>query len=251
MNHQELRENWERFAETDPLFAVISWPDKKGNRWNESEFFKNGADEIRTVMAYLDQLPVKVTRGRALDFGCGVGRLTQPLSERFESVVGLDIAPRMIELARHYNRHPRSCEYVLNPGEDLRLFPDASFDFIYSNITLQHMGPHYALAYIREFVRVLRPGGLVLFQIPALYRPQTFHGKTRALLKRMTPGFLDGAWKSFQRAILRRAVVEMNPIPREKVLQVLEKSGAQVVEVVEDPNAGPEWLGYRYCVRKP
>ena len=39
-------------------------------------------------------------RRSALDFGCGIGRLSQALAEHFDQVYGVDISPKMIELAR-------------------------------------------------------------------------------------------------------------------------------------------------------
>src|ERR1700682_912533 len=51
---------------------------------------------------------------RHLDFGCGVGRLTQGPASYFASVRGVDIAPSMIELAKRHNRYPDVCHYDLN-----------------------------------------------------------------------------------------------------------------------------------------
>jgi ubiquinone/menaquinone biosynthesis C-methylase UbiE len=49
---------------------------------------------------------------------------------------------------------------LVNDQDDLRIFPDNTFDFIYSNFVLQHIKPDYTKAYIREFLRVLAPGGI-------------------------------------------------------------------------------------------
>jgi ubiquinone/menaquinone biosynthesis C-methylase UbiE len=111
----------------------------------------------------MDSLGQGFPRGRALDFGCGVGRLTQPLADHYEEVVGVDIAPSMIELAENLNRRGDRCSYVLNESDDLRAFCDSGFDLIYSNITLQHMEPRYAFRYIKEFLRVLSGDGLLVF----------------------------------------------------------------------------------------
>src|SRR5262249_48837046 len=104
---------------------------------------------------------------RALDFGCGVGRLTQALARHFETVVGVDIAPSMLRGARKYNKFGDRCQYVLNERDDLRLFESNSFDFIYSNRVLQHMRPEYGKSYLREFIRVLSPEGLLVFYMPS------------------------------------------------------------------------------------
>src|SRR5207248_4370527 len=73
-------------------------------------------------------------------------------------------------LARLLRR--QRCHFVVNPANDLTLFPDDSFDLIYSSLVLQHMRPEYSLNYIKEFLRVLAPGGLLVFQIPSRLIPE-------------------------------------------------------------------------------
>lgn len=167
MDLEALRRNWEEFGRTDPLWSILTDPSKKNNRWDEREFFATGEAEIEVLMDYVATLPRRPRRRRALDFGCGVGRLTQALCRHFETVDGVDIAASMIERARRHNRFGPRCTYHVNVSPDLRLVPDGTFDLVYSNIVLQHMAPAYALGYIREFVRVLAPDGLAVFQVPA------------------------------------------------------------------------------------
>src|SRR5207244_5372763 len=119
-------------------------PEKRGNKWSVEEFFETGTREIRALMDYLASLRIDGSKRKALDFGCGAGRLTQALAAYYAEVSGVDIAPSMIELARKYNRHPDRCEYFLNARADLSLFPDGEFDLVYSNITLQPIDPPHA-----------------------------------------------------------------------------------------------------------
>ena len=172
----ELQKNWEAFAQTDPMWAILSVPDKQGGKWNPDEFFRSGAIEIEAVLSRGDALGITIKRGKALDFGCGIGRLTQALCQHFETCYGVDIAPTMISEARRFNRFGDRCNYVVNSDPDLRLFPDGVFSFIYTNIVLQHMQPRYSKGYIREFLRVLAPGGIALFQVPSHLSPHTTTG---------------------------------------------------------------------------
>jgi len=110
MDMTELQRNWDLFGKTDPLWSILNDRRRQNGRWNEKEFFQSGQRDIEAVFDTLNGLGVIPRRGRALDFGCGVGRLTQALCERFDSVVGVDIAPSMIELANRYNRFPGRCE---------------------------------------------------------------------------------------------------------------------------------------------
>jgi SAM-dependent methyltransferase len=164
---KELQKNWNEFGETDALWAILTEPGKRNCGWDPEAFFKTGRDEIAAVMAYVDSLGVRFPRRRALDFGCGVGRLTQALCQYFDSCCGVDIAPSMLRLANEYNRHGSRCAYHLNEANDLALFPDDRFDFVYSIIVLQHMRPEYSKNYIKEFIRVLAPQGLLVFQMPS------------------------------------------------------------------------------------
>jgi len=108
-----------------------------------------------------------VRTGRALDFGCGVGRLTQALGAAFERADGVDISETMIDLAREHNQLGDRCAYHVNLASDLALFPDASFDFVFSTIVLQHNPPAAATHYIEEFGRILAPGGIAVFDMTA------------------------------------------------------------------------------------
>ena len=65
------------------------------------------------------------------------------------------------------DRFGAQCYYHLNKTTDLSLFEDNTFDFIYSNIVLQHNRPETSRKFIREFCRVLAPGGFLVFQIPS------------------------------------------------------------------------------------
>ena len=167
MKLEELKKDWDALGRIDPMWAVLTHEDRRDRGWDEEAFFATGRTEIAGVLDDLERLGMPVRRERCLDFGCGVGRLTQALAEHFARCDGVDIAPSMLEAARRLNRHGDRIAFHQNDTDDLSLFPSGSFDFVYSNIVLQHVGPEAAKAYIREFVRALAPGGLALFQLPS------------------------------------------------------------------------------------
>jgi SAM-dependent methyltransferase len=176
-NLDTLQRAWSDLARKDAMWAVLTGPLGATRSWNQDAFFRTGVEEIAFVLDHVALLGVGLRPGRALDFGCGPGRLTQAMAARFERVDGVDIAPGMIERANALNKAGERCVYHLNGAADLRLFGDATFDFVYSNITLQHMEPRLSRSYIAEFARVTRPGGVIVFQLPsepvAVDRPRT------------------------------------------------------------------------------
>ena len=162
----ELQKHWDALGKSDPLWAILSLPEKRFGKWDLAEFFGYGREEIDQLWAFTDELGIPRPVGKALDFGCGVGRLTQALCAHFDECVGIDISPSMIEGAQRLNQYGDRCTYVLNGRDDLSIFQDGEFQFIYSIIVLQHMRPDYMKKYLKEFLRILAPGGLVVFQIP-------------------------------------------------------------------------------------
>jgi SAM-dependent methyltransferase len=162
-----VRGQWELIGEQDPLWGVLSVDDRRGGRWDVDEFFATGRQEVDELMGTIASLGVDIGHARCLDFGCGVGRVTQALADRFSECDGVDIAESMVDRAREFNRHGESVRYHHNARGDLRIFPSDSFDLVYTRIALMHSPPELSAQYIPEFIRVARPGGLVVFQLPS------------------------------------------------------------------------------------
>ena len=243
MNLKELQDNWNRFADTDPLWSILADGGKRGNRWQIDEFFQTGEAEVAALMEYLDTLHISIKRSKALDFGCGVGRLTQALAKHFERTEGVDISKSMIDLADQYNRHRDRCRYTVNEADNLALFDDNEFDFICSFITLQHMKPLYAKGYINEVIRILKPEGILVFQIP---------GERELSLKNLLIGMMPPKLFGlvFQMVYRTDAVMQMNGIRREELVEFLEEKGAVIMDIKEDGRAGKGWRDYQYVATK-
>lgn len=175
-----LAADWDELARTDPLWAILTLPGTRAGRWDPAAFFDSGREEIERTLRWLRALPWRPPRGglrgrptgRALDFGCGVGRITQALAAEFAAVDGVDISPTMIEQAGRLlpPRLAGRCRFHLNQAEDLARFDAGSFDLVYSGYVLQHMPGDYARRYVAEFVRLLTPTGVAVFQVPVAHR---------------------------------------------------------------------------------
>lgn len=164
-----LHETWDGLAAVDPFWAVLSSAEHRLGGWDPDRFFATGREEIDELIAELQTRGIPLPRGTALDFGCGVGRLSRGLARHFESVIGIDLSARMVELARELTPEP-NVRYLVNRAEHLSLLADGSVDFLYTGRVLQHVPPELTLVYLREFLRVLAPGGLAVFQIPSAIR---------------------------------------------------------------------------------
>lgn len=245
MGLKHVRETYEKLGAEDPLYAVLSFPDTQGNRWDPEAFFARGRDEIGAALEFIANLGLEPRRGRALDFGCGAGRLSQALCEEFDEVVGIDISSTMIETAERFNRHGGRCRYIVNTNDRLPMLEDASFDFVYSNITLQHIPPEASARYVAEFIRVLKAGGVALFQLP----DGPYH----------SPGSLGERWYSFRRGPLRRGwkrvrgkpTVEIHYVNQRRVGEIVETAGGTVVDIRDDETARRGRKSLFYTVAAP
>ncbi|HYC70199.1 MAG TPA: class I SAM-dependent methyltransferase [Opitutaceae bacterium] len=252
MNLRLTRRHWNQLARRDPLWAVLTAPDKAGNRWQADDFFADGRRTVDAELAGVRAHYPALRRGSALDFGCGVGRLSQGLAGHFDRVTGVDLSEEMLALARTYNRHGERVAYVHNARRDLRVLGDARFDFVYSILTLQHMDPADARAYIREFVRVTAPGGAILFQIPS----EGLRDPPDSTLLTLWPPTLfkrlKRRWsRQRNRWLAENPLMEMHGLPRAEVEAVLAEAGARLIKAYPYGAAGNVLESWGYLACKP
>jgi SAM-dependent methyltransferase len=230
------KQDWEHLAQIDPLWAILTVPGRKGGRWDVDEFFATGEAEIAHVFSVAASLGRPSRRERALDFGCGVGRLTRALCTRFEHALGIDISAAMVEQARLLNEGFDGCEFRVNAAADLSRFETGSVDFVYSSIALQHIPTVAEIElYVTDFLRVVRGDGLVVFGLP-YHIPSVWSLQPRrrvyTLLRRLGVS---------ERWMLRRTPLtpmRMTTIPEADMRRLLEREGATVLQT-EPIDEGP------------
>jgi SAM-dependent methyltransferase len=231
------RREWEALGRLDPLWAVATAADKRGGRWDEDEFFATGREEIDAAMGFLErELGLPQQRRRALDFGCGVGRLTRGLAAHFEQVVGVDISAPMVARARALNAAVPNARFEVNTAPDLAAFAGGEHDLVYSTIALQHVSDRDAIrAYVRDFVRLLAPGGLAVFQLPT-HVPARVHAHPARVAARALRA-VRAPERVIQRALGGRSMT-LSALPEDEVRSLVEAAGGRVVHAQPDARTG-------------
>jgi SAM-dependent methyltransferase len=118
------------------------------------------ADWVRDILSH--------ARGAVLDLGCGDGAFTRPLLERGHAVVGSDLALGRLAALKGLGAALLEADAVRLP------FRDRSFDTVLFTEVLEHLPDRSAQREaLREFARVLRPGGRLVLTTPnrPVYRP--------------------------------------------------------------------------------
>ncbi|MDQ6783915.1 MAG: class I SAM-dependent methyltransferase [Actinomycetota bacterium] len=170
---------------------------------------------------------------RALDFGCGVGRLVPALSGAFDHYVGADISESMVTQARALHASSSNCSFVTvaDTDERLRRWPDRSFDLVYSFHVLQHLdSPPTIVAYLASLLRLLAPGGLWVVQLPA-HMPRAerrAYDTRRALYAGLAQA---GVPPAFLYRRLGLFPMTMNFLPEAQVMALVRRAGGRVLEV--------------------
>ena len=101
--------------------------------------------------------------------------------------------------------------------------------------------------YIREFVRVLRPDGILIFQAAA--GPATIIDAAKEAVESTMPRALVGFYRRLKYGpVLSK--IEMHGLRKRLVEKLIRESGARIVDVVRDDYARRNWISLRYCVRK-
>ncbi|MEV4419752.1 class I SAM-dependent methyltransferase [Patulibacter sp. NPDC049589] len=115
---------------------------------------------------------------RALDLGCGVGRLTRALAGRADEVLAVDISPRMLEVAQARLRDVENVTWHTADAGDLPRLPPATIDAALAIGVLTHLptAKHVAAA-IDELGRLLRPGGIAAFDVRSGPQPLALPGE--------------------------------------------------------------------------
>lgn len=99
----------------------------------------------------------------AVELGCGLGRLTKPLAEHFQAVLGVDIAVEMLRRAREQAAAPNIAYELVGSDSTLPL-PDSVADLAIAWTVFRHMAKSTFETYLDELRRVLKPGGSLVFE---------------------------------------------------------------------------------------
>src|SRR5262245_31012616 len=158
---------WDYYGKHDPYYGVLSHEEFHGAALDSAareKFFASGVGVVDGFLTAAEAAYGPVRRGVALDYGCGVGRLTRPLCERLQQVVGVDISSAMLEEARRNLADRPNVSYELATSQTNR-----PVDFVLSKIVFQHIPPREALRILQQLADRLAVGGVGILDLPVRY----------------------------------------------------------------------------------
>ena len=246
---RRLQRDWDGLATHDAFGAILRDPAHIPEPWSTEAFFATGDADVEVILTATARHGLPHRYGRALDFGCGVGRLSRGLATRFDEVVGVDISPVMISSARELNREMSNCSFEVSSDSGLSRYDSGSFDLVLCLLVFQHL-PSGAEAeqYIREFVRIVSVGGVVIFQAPSrvpLRRRVQSRRRLYTLLRAL------GVAEDLLLGHGRLDPMRTTAVTEQRVRDAVEESGGIILESEPDAAAGPHIPGRRYVAARP
>ena len=230
-------------AKVDPLWAILSHPAKRFRNWDLEEFLRTGETEISALMESAKQAGLPKQHRYAIDFGCGVGRLTRALRKCFPECHGVDISASMLEMARQF-----APECNFQQAGDLRSFADGCADLVYCSMVLQHQPDcKHVAGLIADMMRVLAPGGLLVFQMP-LHLPWRNRLQLRRRAYRLLRAFGLGHTFTYER--LKLNPIRMLSLPQSEVESIVKAAHGSVLRVDHtDKFSNPLISGIYFCTK--
>ena len=163
---RRMTSDWNRRARSDaPYYVALG---RRGQSWEE--FLSGGADLVLGLEKELGRLGKAARESRrALEIGCGPGRLLLPLSRHFGEIHGIDVSAAMVRLAERNLAAVAHAHVHASDGTDLARFAGEYFDFVYSYAVFQHIPSREVVVnYLQETRRVLKTGGIARLQFNGL-----------------------------------------------------------------------------------
>lgn len=237
------------FGKENPYFGVLSDPQYAGRTLAEplrDEFFQSGVDHVRMLVEVLEGCFGDIARGSALDFGCGVGRITHALAEEFGAVVGLDISPGMLAEANRNAQASVLANVTYANSVDLNYLQPASYDLVHSYIVLQHIPVSTGEVIVKRLIKAVKPGGVGALHMTIAPETGQFRAALRNLVKRNRVLRIIGnlakgrAWNS--------PAMEMNLYRTERIIEILARSGVERFHCIRVDDWGS--IGLFFLFRK-
>lgn len=164
---EEIPERWT--AHVGPASRVSDAAVRKGwddaaDWWVQRYTAKGDINREWVIDPVLFAFAADVRGRRILDAGCGNGYLSRLLARQGARMVGVDVSPRLLAVAKaHESRDPLGIRYIRADLAKLSMIGSNAFDLVVSNVALQDV--RRLDAAFEELHRVLRSDGRLIFSI--------------------------------------------------------------------------------------
>lgn len=228
---EHVATEWRKYGAEEPHWSVLTSNAFKSENIadNIESFYETGRGHAAVMLNPLNRSGIDARHfQRVMDFGCGVGRLTLALAPIADAIVGVDISPPHLELARKRAGTNSNAQFVaISSIDDFEAL--GRFDLIVSFIVLQHNPPPVMAAILSKLLSCLAIGGCIIIQIPTYIEGYEFN--VGRYLADPAPG------------------ITANPLPQADIFRIFAESDCDMLEVRQDGSLGTA-LSHTFVARK-
>ena len=228
---------WKELGREMPHWSVLSSDQFRPDKITlyESDFFESGATDVDVLLAAFARTGINPTDiGHAVEFGCGLGRVTKFLAQTFAHVSAIDISDSHLGLAKQYigRSKARNVAFILAQFPNFGL--PAVYDLWLSRLVLQHNPPPIMRIILTRALAGLQPGGIAVFQVPTYAVGYRFSVRD----------YVASLGK-------RTREIEMHCLPMQDVFEIVSETQCLALEVMADSSVSePGWVSTQFVVRK-
>lgn len=230
-----VAETWRQLGEQRPFWSVLAGSEFLGEPTVERQldFYNSGADDLRMLLTTLsrvgrqpEEFPV------VFELGCGLGRVTSHLCTQFRHVIGADISPSHLAMARRAlnERGAANVDLKRATAEDFGM--SEPHDLWFNRLVLQHNPPPLIAAILERAMTLLRPRGLAIFQVPVYLAGYRFK--------------ID----EYLLQLANHGAFEMHLLPQSVILDLAHRASCRLLEIRQEGSSGTPWISQVFTFEK-
>jgi SAM-dependent methyltransferase len=222
---------WEKWGEVAPYYGVLTSEEYRTDCLDadlKAKFFDTGRQHVDHVFTTIRKY---VTSGfspsRALDFGCGTGRVLIPIAESCEEAVGIDVSKSMLSECLTNCEAAGLKNVTLSKSDDLLPVLSGQYDLIHSFIVFQHIRRSRGEKMIPMLLKHLSDKGIAVLHFVYKWDANMFQ-RLAYLLRHHVP-FMHPVMKLLRHQRICEPKMEMNVYDMNRLLSIFSDSGVQPI----------------------
>jgi 2-polyprenyl-3-methyl-5-hydroxy-6-metoxy-1,4-benzoquinol methylase len=235
-------QDWSEFGKTDPYFAVLTSDRFRKDQLTQENlalFYQSGEDYVNRVLRTIHQhFAPQFKPARALDFGCGVGRLTIPLARISDTVTGMDVSDAMLSEAHSRSLLLDIYNIQFVKSDDQLSALSGKYDFIVSSLVFQHIPPARGEKILARLLSHLNEGGVCVVQF-LYHRPYQRFYQFYYWFRQNIPFFKNVA-NLLQGKAVNAPFMQMNTYDVRRLFSVIQKANGKEVYCQMEEHEGFE-----------
>lgn len=234
---ERTSQQWNRLGDTEPYWSVLTHGKYLSENINEQyiqEFYRSGEKRcdklVKTLIRNgIIKSEIEANQLDITEIGCGCGRVTSALGERFKHVHAYDISSGNMNIAREYIKKDNVDFHLIKSVEDYSDLPET--DVFYTVLVLQHNVPPVIQFLLSKMMHSLRPDGVGFFQVPSYLKGYSF---------------IYDDW------ISNKSSLDMHVLPQNEIFKTIKQAGCDVLECYMDYDTGTNsgYISSTYVVKK-